>query len=118
MCSRWVLTHYNCSDAACFGTAGAGMTREGTWKEVLLSAENRALLFTRFCCRLFCKEGAIKAMCKVLLLGLSRSFSCIPASRLKGNRGGSESSGNESILKAPHGFNLRAPGNEALVSGL
>lgn len=68
MCSRWVLSHYNCSDAGYFSIAGAEMTREGKWKEVLLNAENRGLFFTRFYCCLFCKEGTIKAMCKVLLM--------------------------------------------------
>ena len=47
MCLRWVLRHYNCSDAAYFSVSGAELTREGKWKEVLLNAENPVLLSPR-----------------------------------------------------------------------
>lgn len=82
MCLRWVLSHYNCSDAGYFSVSGAEMTREVKWKEVLLNAKNLCHLFTRFYCCLLCKEGAIKVSCNVLLLLLSHSFSCILASQL------------------------------------
>jgi len=47
MCLRWVLRHYNCSDAAYFSVSGAELTREGKCKEVLLNAENPVLLSPR-----------------------------------------------------------------------
>lgn len=36
--------------------------------------------FTTFYCCLFCKEGAIKQMCNVILTLLLNSFRCVPAS--------------------------------------
>lgn len=47
MCLRWVLSHYNCSNAGYFSVSGAEMAREGKWKEVLLNAENPVLLLPR-----------------------------------------------------------------------
>lgn len=82
MCLRWALSLYNCSDAGYFSVSGAEMTREVKWKEVLLNAENLRHLFTRFYCCLFCKEGAIKVMCNVLLTLLFHSFRGIPVSWL------------------------------------
>lgn len=75
-----MLSHYSCSDAGYFSDSGAEMTREVKWKEVLLNAENLRHFFTRFYCCLFCKEGAIKVMCNVLLTLLFHSFVCILAS--------------------------------------